>query len=277
MTKPPFTYYGGKLTVADRIVAVLPTHRHYVEPFAGSLSVLLAKPPAGMETVNDIDGELMTFWRVLRDRGEELARAAALTPHARGEHAIAYTAVDDDLEQARRVWVRLTQGRSGTLRKTGWRYYVDPRGSSSSMPDYLDAYVDRLAAAAERLHAVSLECLPALDVIAKYGAHDEVLLYCDPPYAAATRTHLNYRCEMSSASAHRELAQALRAARASVVLSGYHSPLYAELYDGWHVHEIATGTGQGGSYDPRTEVLWSNRPLGTQPSLFDAADLSPAV
>lgn len=278
--KPPFTYYGGKLSIAGQIVALLPQHLHYVEPFAGSLAVLLAKPPSPMETVNDIDERLMTFWRVLRNRPAELARAAALTPHSRAEHLEAYrhldtcSPADDELETARCVWVLLTQARGGSLRRKGWRYYVNPRGSSCSMPDYLEAYVERITPAAQRLHAVSLEARPALEIIEKYGAHDDVLIYADPPYLAKTRSsnRSDYRCDMGDETRHRELAEALRAAAAAVVLSGYHSPLYDELYRGWHVHEIATGTGQGGSYDPRTEVLWSNRPLGSQPTLFDPPD-----
>src|SRR5690606_27445667 len=101
----PFAYYGGKTTLADKIVQLLPEHDHYVEPFAGSLAVLLAKPRSAMETVNDLDGDLMTFWRVLRDRPEDLARVCSLTPHSRAEHQAAYDlGVADDLERARRVW-----------------------------------------------------------------------------------------------------------------------------------------------------------------------------
>jgi DNA adenine methylase len=66
--RPPITYFGGKILLADRIVATFPAHGHYVEPFCGSLSVLLAKAPSPHETVNDLDGDLMTFWRVLRDQ-----------------------------------------------------------------------------------------------------------------------------------------------------------------------------------------------------------------
>ena len=83
--RPPFAYYGGKTKLAPAIAALLPEHGHYVEPFAGSLAVLLAKPPSRMETVNDLDGALVNFWRVLRDRPLELARACALTPHSRAE------------------------------------------------------------------------------------------------------------------------------------------------------------------------------------------------
>lgn len=84
--KPPFAYYGGKTRIADQITALLPPHKHYVEPFAGSLAVLLAKTPSRMETVNDLDNRLMTFWRVLRERPDELIRVCALTPHSRVEY-----------------------------------------------------------------------------------------------------------------------------------------------------------------------------------------------
>lgn len=267
--KPPLAYYGAKVTIADKIVRLLPAHEHYVEPFAGSLAVLLAKPLSPMETVNDLDGDLMAFWRVLRDRPEDLERVCAMTPHSRAEHAAAYERVVDELEQARRVWVRLTQGRGGTLRNTGWRHYVRPVGTTG-MPDYLAAYVARIAPAAQRLSAVSLECRPALDVIRSYGRHREICLYVDPPYLASTRTSVNYQHEMSREDQHRELAKALLDCDAAVVLSGYHSPLYDDLYGSWHRAEIQTATGQAQQWSARTEVLWSNRPFpNVTPSLFD--------
>ena len=80
--KPPMPYYGGKQRIADRIVATFPDHLHYVEPFAGGLSVLLAKEQSKLETVNDLDRHLVTFWRVLRDRPEDLMRVCTLTPHS---------------------------------------------------------------------------------------------------------------------------------------------------------------------------------------------------
>lgn len=276
--KPPFTYFGGKTSIAPQIAALLPPHEHYIEPFAGSLAVLLAKKPSPMETVNDLDGDLMNFWRVLRDRPAELERVCALTPHSRAEaQQVEWDDRGDldDLERARRLWVRLTQCRGGhTQRRTGWRYYQDPRGSHSSMPGYLDAYVGRIAAAAARLRGVSLECLSALEVIERYGQHPGCLIYADPPYLATVRTWTNdrgYGYEMYTDTEHDELAEALLAARAAVVLSGYDSPLYAERYQGWHRHEIPVFTGNATAGDRRrTEVLWSNRPF-PQGSLFDLA------
>lgn len=278
MMRPPVPYFGGKITLAPVIAALLPEHEHYVEPYCGSLAVLLAKRPSDHETVNDLDAILMTFWRVLREQPDELARACALTPHSRTEQQAAYEPADSDLETARRVFVRLTQGRAGTLRRTGWRHYVKTNGGATSMPDYLTGYVDRMAPAADRLARVSLESMPAIDLIAKYGADPGVLLYVDPPYLGSTRgrSYDGYQHEMRAEADHRELADVLHAARAAVVLSGYPSDLYdLELYAGWHRHTIAASTGQGGTWAKRTEVLWSNRPLGHPPTLFEPPDGPP--
>ncbi|UJL31709.1 DNA adenine methylase [Mycolicibacterium vanbaalenii] len=266
-------YYGGKTRLAKRIAALLPPHEHYVEPFAGSLAVLLAKKPSRMETVNDLDGLLMTFWRVLRDRPDELARVCALTPHSRAEYLDARAVTDsglldqlDDVERARLIWVQIAQGRGGTLRKTGWRHYIDPAGCSAGMPKYLRAYAERMAEASERLHHVSLECRPANEVIRQYGSAAGVCLYVDPPYLAETRSSGGggYRLEMKGADEHAELLDALVACRAAVVLSGYASDTYGAALSGWDRLEIPTLTGQGNTRSARTEVIWSNRPLSDQ-------------
>ncbi|WP_280392775.1 DNA adenine methylase [Nocardia wallacei] len=261
----PIPYYGSKARLAERIATMLPPHSHYVEACAGSLSVLLAKAPARMETVNDLDQHLMTFWRVLRDRPTELERACALTPHARSEHRGArdLAADVDEIELARRVWVMLTQGRTGVLRSTGWRH---ARSADDGFcgPGRLSSYTERLAAVAQRLRNVSLECRPAAEVLRAYGQGPRTrrtLIYVDPPYLGGTRTR-NYRVEATSAAAHIELAEAARAASATVVVSGYACELYdRELYPDWYRYELAAWTTQGGTHRPRTEVLWSNRPL----------------
>lgn len=277
--RPPFAYFGGKTTLGHRIAALLPAHRHYIEPYAGSLAVLLAKPRAQFETVNDLDQDLVLFWRVLRERGDELASVCALTPHSRAEHTAAFDLDGtDELERARRVWVRLSQGRGGMLRRTGWRFYRDASRRTGSMPWTRNAYVDRLWDATERLAGVSLECRPALSLITDYGQHPNVLIYADPPYLGSTRGWGNqYQHEMRGEPEHRELAAALRSSAAAVVLSGYPSPLYDELYADWDRIELRAYTGQGGSCGrsgTRTEVLWSNRRLGEH-DLFTSAGSTP--
>lgn len=270
MTAPPIPYVGGKITLGPRIAELLPAHEHYVEPYAGSLAVLLSKRPSRMETVNDLDGDVMCFWRVLRDQPDELRRACALTPHSRIEYDEAFDRSGcTDLERARRVWVRLTQSRTGTLRRAGWRHYLDPAGSSAGMPGYLAGYVERMAAAVERLQRVSLECKPAIEVIRSFAPHSNALLYVDPPYLAGTRQPRLYQVEMDGAAEHEDLLSALLDCRAAVVLSGYASELYDTALAGWSRMEMAASTGQGGTYANRTEVLWSNRSIGEAPGLWD--------
>lgn len=274
--KPPMPYFGGKHTIAPSLVSLLPAHEHYVEPFAGGLSVLLAKSPSKMETVNDLDGDLMNFWRVLRDRPDDLIRACALTPHSRTGFLEARERPEglDDLERARRLWVHLSQSRSASGRRTGWRYYVDPHGSSIGMPGYIEGYVDRMAAVAQRLHRVSLESRDALEVVAEYGRHRNALLYVDPPYLGSTRSSRSYVHEMPREDQHRDLAAALHECKASVVLSGYASALYDDLFADWPVRvELAAATGNGNGYSKRVEVVWSNRPLAVAQT-FDFEEAS---
>lgn len=266
--RPPIPYFGSKQLAAERIISAFPAHQHYVEPFGGSLSVLLAKPPVAVETVNDLDGKLMTFWRVLRDRPDDLARVCALTPHSRAEFAASGDLTDDldDLEVARRVWVHLAQGRAGIRTATGWRFNIDP--TAPQITSYLRGYLARIAPAAQRLRSVSLECRPAVDVVADYGRREDVLLYVDPPYLASTRRPGAYAVEMGSDDEHRELAETLRACAASVVLSGYPSRLYEDLYDGWRRVEFTATSTQGETAGDRREVLWVNREA-SGPDLLD--------
>lgn len=258
--KPPFSYYGGKTILAPKIAELLPEHDHYVEPFAGSLAVFLAKQPSRAETVNDLDGDLVNFWRTLRDRPEELERACALTPHSRQEYA---TSKDleggDELERARRVWVRLTQGRSNSMKPTGWRY---ARDISKVMATHLKTHATHILPAATRLANASIENRDALEMIRDYGSEPSVCIYADPPYLGSTRA-ANYRVEMLEDDLHVKLAEALRNCKASVVLSGYASPLYEDLYPGWHRMELKAPTALSGRA-AENEVLWSNVPLGAQ-------------
>lgn len=268
--KPPMPYFGGKQTIADRIVALFPEHDGYIEPFAGGLSVLFAKPVSRMEVVNDINEDLVTFWRVLRDRTDELIHVCGLTPHSRSEMRLSWTREGvDELERARRVWVLLTQGRSSNWLKTGWRFYLNPYTSSSSMAQYMSGYKARLAPAAERLLNVQLECRDAFEVIAEYGQHEANLLYVDPPYLGETRNSLGYEHEMTSEDDHVRLLELLLQAKASVVLSGYSSPIYDEILAGWAVVDVASRTQAA----ERVERVWSNRPAAA--TLFELAGGTP--
>ncbi len=268
----PIPYFGSKGKMAPFIAGLLPPHQHYVEVFAGSLAVLFAKRPSRMETANDLDGTLMTFWRMIRDRYEDFVWVAMATPHARAELALDPRGAPDELECARRVWSLLVQGRAAKMKPVlaDWRWRVET--THGSIQDSMRRSIVRMHPAMQRLHNVSLENIPALEIIAKYGQNPDVCLYSDPPYPDGLRaTKDAYRCEMPDEAQHRELAAALSTVKASVVVSGYRSALYDELYDGWYVEEFPTQTSQGGEGKATCEVLWGNRPLGgrIQGALFE--------
>jgi DNA adenine methylase len=249
-------YAGGKQRLADRIVTLMPDHLHYVEPFAGALAVLLAKPASRIETVNDLDGEIVTFWRVLRDDPQALHRMCVLTPHCRDLYmeSRATGQGGTDVEIAHRVWVRLTQGRGSRSNGTsGWRF-VQGGTTRHSLARYLDGYCDRLIDAAERLRMVSIEHMDALRLIASYD-RAETLFYIDPPYLDTTRYAGMYTVEMGTPMQHSDLLHVLKTCTGKIILSGYRSELYdVELAD-WTRIDLDTTCMTG---TPRTESLWLN-------------------
>lgn len=246
-------YSGGKQSQAEAIVALFPDHDHYIEPFGGALSVLLAKPVSKIETVNDLNGDLMTFWRVLRDQPAELERICALTPHSRSEYLASRDLDCDDLERARRVWVQLTQGRGSRLGvKTGWRFVHGT--NRMALARYLDGYLERIAPAAERLRGVCLENRDALEVI-KAFERPGALFYIDPPYLSSVRHGDQYAHEFGAEDQHEALLEAVATTPANVVLSGYDSPMYSDLLTDWNRVAFAATAMTG---EARTEVVWTN-------------------
>ena len=282
--RAPFAYFGGKSGMAPWIASLMPAHRVYMEPFAGSLAVLLAKAPVPFEIVNDVDGALATFWRVLRDDHEQLVRVCALTPHSRAEFDSAV--LDDlagvsDIEIARRFWVRVNQSFAKTAgRRTGWSVTT---ARTQSVPGSIFSRLGRFAAIAERLSTVTIESCDAAGLVERLATPDTVV-YCDPPYVHSARSGGfrsndsqgggDYRHEMTDAE-HVRLAEVLRSTPATVILSGYPSDLYHELYgDWWHTDRSVTSYSSNASTagrGRRTERLWSNRDLGGRLPFEDLA------
>ena len=284
MTRSALRYYGGKAALADWIIAQLPAHVCYVEPFGGGASVLLRKPPSLLEVLNDHDGEVVNFFRVLRERPDDLLRVIDLTPFARAEADLACEPDDPDrdpFERARRLYVRSWQTMHGAPRpsaqrtRLGWRFerFVDRPGTN------VEAWgrTEHLAAVASRLKAVQIECDDALAVVRRFDGPD-TLFYADPPYPAETRGErwgrVAYSGEMGDHD-HALLAETLRGAAGMAVVSGYDCPMYRALYDdhGWSRVERAA---RSQSRADRTEVLWLSpttvrRRENRQLSLLEAA------
>lgn len=272
VTRPVMRYYGGKWKLAPWIISHFPAHRVYVEPYGGAGSVLLRKPRSYAEVYNDMDGEVVNLFRVLRDPAlaERLRRQVELTPFAREEFAVSYIPDADPIEQARRTLVRAFMGFGSSAhnssKATGFRAnsnrpVTTPAHDWANWPAVIPAIVERLA-------GVVIENHPAVEVIRQHDG-PETLIYADPPYVHATRGERqagNYRFEMDD-DAHRELAAVLHGCRGMVVISGYRCPLYDELYGDWQrIDRAAYADGAR----PRTESLWlSPRARTRQPGLLD--------
>lgn len=245
-------YPGSKWSMAEWIISHMPPHITYVEPFFGSGAVLFSKERSQLETVNDIDGEIVNLFRVIRERPDELAHVIRWTPHARQEYYESYVPAADELERARRLVVRLWQGRGGkTAHRTGWRSMIERNGPLPGK-EWL-AFPEKIHSVAERLQGVQIECQTALTLLERYR-RPGVLIYADPPYIQSTRTTTSYRCEMTDAD-HRELLEALDAHPGPVLLSGYAHPMYDHKLSHWN-REVKNVKAEGGA--SRTEVLWIN-------------------
>src|SRR5579883_2192772 len=172
-----FGWYGGKFNHLDWLLPLLPAAHHYCEPFSGSAAVLLNRIPAPVETYNDIDGEVVNFFRVLREQPGELTRAIALTPFSREELHLAVTQIPAPttlLERARRFYVRARQARTGlaqTATLGRWANCKDTsRGGMSGVVSRWLGGVEVLPEIGTRLLRVQIENRPALDVIRLYDS-----------------------------------------------------------------------------------------------------------
>lgn len=273
--KPPFPYYGSKSRLAPWIASLLPAHRVYIEPYAGAAAVLFDKRPAAIEIINDLDGNVVNFFRALREEEDALIRALTYTPYAREEYAEADLSSDNltSVERARRFLVRCTQGHNaaGSGGRAGWSNGIRRNQSQAATVVNL---VDRLPQIAQRLRKVVVENRDVVDCITAYDGADTAL-YVDPPYLDTTRESGNdYRLDIAGEEEHRRLAKTLHDCAGTVLLSGYPSPLYEELYDDWWQASMevtrpsSNKRGQSGAA-LGVEVIWSNRPIGAQGSLFD--------
>lgn len=263
-------YVGSKWNLAEWIVSHMPEHSVYLEPFFGSEAVLFNKAPVAIETVNDVDGNIVNLFKVIRDRPQELARAVALTPYARQEYCQAYEKLNvqlDELERARLFLVRCWMGRGGkTSDRTGWRHNIDAT-TINAVPDWLEVR-NTITQATQRLQRVQIENQDALPLIERYNRKD-CLIYADPPYLLSTRTKRHYANEMSE-SKHIELLQVLKKHQGYVLLSGYDSAMYNELLSDWHKVSKMTTTDAA---NLKQEVLWINPKAANQCKQLDLFSL----
>ncbi|WP_433848134.1 DNA adenine methylase [Acinetobacter proteolyticus] len=268
---PLIRYHGGKFRIADWIISHFPRHKTYVEPFGGGGSVLLCKEPSQIEVYNDLDGEVVNLFRVLRNTEHrlQLEKQLYLTPFARAEFHLAYEDTNCPVEQARRMIVRAQMGfgsAGATKGSTGFRM---AGGRQKNYEIQLwEKYPNRLAEYAQRLKRVLIENQEAAKIISLYD-NEDTLFFVDPPYVRSTRTAnvVAYRYEMSDGD-HIELLNQLNQVKGKVLITGYEHEIYNEKLSHWKkLTKWVQASGKMGSVS-RQECLWINPRASVNSDLF---------
>lgn len=248
-------YPGSKWALADWIISHFPDHHSYLEPFFGSGAVFFNKPRSHIETINDLDGDVVNLFKWMKNDPEKLAHGIYHTPYSRQVYEDTYKIEPgDSLDRA--VWscIRLCMGHGFRTNggKVGWKRDIQGRERAYAALDW-KTLPERLYEAAERLRGVQIEHRPAIDLIKDYN-YENVLIYCDPPYMLGTRHGKQYRHEMDDKD-HEELLDALVRHKGSVVISGYGTELYDSVLVGWDRYEKTSYTQ---SQTKKQEVIWMN-------------------
>lgn len=277
MKSTPLKYHGGKSYLADRIIELMPPHRHYVEPYFGGGAVLFAKPKelveCHSELVNDIDGLLVNFWSVIADerRFPRFCRMVEATPFSEklwressamiSNYKLVSLTRKDTVEWALYLFVMFRQSRQGlgesfaTMSRSRTR-----RGMNEQVSSWLTA-VEGLPEAHERLKRVVISSCDAYEIIGREDSGD-TFFYCDPPYLQSTRQSKKcYRFEMTEEQ-HMSLLGRLGTIEGCFILSGYRSDLYDTMANkfGWDRVdiEIDNKASSKKSKSKVVECLWKN-------------------
>ena len=268
-----FRYPGSKWSIAKWIIEHFPVGYEkmvYLEPFVGSGAVFFNKTPGTVETINDLDSDIVNLFHVLREHPEELRRALNLTPYSREEYDRSFEPCDDPVEKARRYMVKTTQAIGAKMDgKCGWRNHKQMKiGGTACKWGGITQTIDEAAARlrSDSTHLVQIEHMDALRLISRYNNPD-VLMYLDPPYLrSARKSGALYHHEMDEAG-QVVLLDIITQSKAQIVISGYDSDLYNRRLAGWYRDETKSQTT---SAEMATEVIWMNyEPPARQYSIFE--------
>lgn len=266
-------YPGSKWSIADWIINFFPEYHSYLEPFFGSGAVFFNKPRSNIETVNDLDGNVVNLFEWIKRDPEQLAHEIYWTPYARQVYEETFTRVpENSLQQAVDFYVRLNMGygyRTNGYRE-GWKNDIQGREKAYAAMDWKDL-PGKVMQAAERLRGVQIENRPAVELINRFN-YPNVLIYADPPYVLGTRRGKQYKCEMED-QGHNDLLDVLLTHKGPVLLSGYDSKLYNDRLQGWHREETTSYTQLS---TKRREVLWMNFDPPKQIELKDIPGVMPS-
>lgn len=266
---PVIRYHGGKFRLASWVIGFMPEHTCYVEPFGGAAGVLIQKPRSYSEVYNDLDGEVVNLFRVLRDplSNQLLQDACHLTPYSREEFESAKQPTHDPIERARRMVVRACMGfgsAAGLGGTSGFR--SDSKRKYATAAHLWERYPGNLAAVCKRLQGVIIENKDALAIMRSHDAQT-TLHYIDPPYVPETRVQGNryYNHEMTN-EGHEQLLSVIGTLQGMVMLSGYDCGVYNDMLKGWAKETKPSRISAGRGTKVKTECLWFSPNIPMQSS-----------
>jgi DNA adenine methylase len=259
ITRPIMRYPGGKYALAKWVISHFPAHETYVELFGGAASVLMRKPRSVGEVYNDLNGDVVNVFRILRDleKAKKLAHLLELTPYSYEEYDLAYEYSDDPIERARRMIFRSFAGHgsdSVTRPSAGFRGFKNKQSGVTSANEWAN-FPQEILIFAERLKGVDVENRDAFQLI-PFLDRQGTLFYADPPYLMATRStkgSVRYKNEMKTEAEHSKLAEILHQIKGMAIVSGYSSDLYDQLYADWRCVRKSC---HAQNAKPSTECLW---------------------
>jgi len=260
--KQVLKYPGSKWGIARKLLAYLPPHHSYVEPYFGSGALLFNKSPSHIETVNDLDCDVVNLFLCIQEDPEKLARLVMTTPYSREMYDSAFGFEDfitevigpDPYRQALVFLIKCWQGYGYRTNgyKVGWRNDIAGRERAYALRDWLHL-PEQIIGVAERFRTVQIENRPALEVIERFN-YENVFQYLDPPYLLGTRNGKQYKHEMTD-KAHEDMLKKALKSKAKIMISGYESDMYNDYLKGW---KKAYFKSQAESAKPRQEVVWMN-------------------
>jgi DNA adenine methylase len=242
MINSPFKWVGGKSRLRKQIISLLPKHTCYVEPFSGAAWVLFGKPPSDVEVLNDIDQEVITFFRVVKEKPEELIASFEWELVSRAEfQRLASLNSDEltDVQRAHRFYYLIMAGWGGELKYPRFQTSISDGGHGNRLIGALETLKERLAPVHDRLRTVIIENLPWQKCIDRYD-RPTTAMYIDPPYPD---NGVNYAHNMRGWDEHRELAERLQQSTCKWIVSSYDIPQIRELYAESYVIAVESASG----------------------------------
>lgn len=254
--RPALRYYGGGWTRAKWTIKHFPKHDNYVEPCFGAGSILARKPVAMLESINDVDGRVVNFFRVLRDKPNELIELINLSPWAEDELSFCLIPSNSPIEDARRFFMACWMNVHGNPIPGQATSFRNQNGLSGRYAMPTSDAINRtdLLSFANRLKNTQIFNRDAIEIIKKYYRYD-CLIYFDPPYLLETRKRSRGYAFETSTAWHRLAAYWLRQAAGHVVVAGYRSRLYERVYEDYGFIRVEREQKTNGK-TTATECLW---------------------